>query len=98
VRFLTLACRLVRFTNAPSNYRGSFLPLLKRLRGATQPFIREELDELLDGYQINLDPKCEAYRRLAMAVLSAHVKALKDIERRNGGEPVDTPQIPEGAR
>jgi integrase len=57
--------------------------------------IREELDELLDIYQINLDPKCEAYRRLAMAVLSAHVKALKDIERRNGGEPVDTPQIPE---
>jgi integrase len=57
--------------------------------------IREELDELLYVYQISLDPKCEAYRRLAMAVLGAHVKALKDIERRNGGEPVDTPQIPE---
>lgn len=57
--------------------------------------IWEELDELLEAYQINLDPKCEAYRRLAMAVLSAHVKALKDIERRNGGEPVDTPQVPE---
>jgi integrase len=57
--------------------------------------IREELDELLDAYQINLDPKCEAYRRLAMAVLGAHVKALRDIERRSGGEPVDTPHIPE---
>jgi hypothetical protein len=57
--------------------------------------IREELDELLDVYQLNLDPKCEAYRRLAMAVLTAHVKALKDVERRNAGEPVDTPQIPE---
>ena len=32
--------------------------------------IREELDQLLDVYQINLDPKCEAYRRLAMAVLT----------------------------
>jgi hypothetical protein len=63
-------------------------------RGNTA-IIREELDELLDVYQINLDPKCEAYRRLAMAVLSAHVKALKDVERRNSGEPVDTPQIPE---
>jgi integrase len=63
-------------------------------RGDTT-IIREELDELLGAYQINLDPKCEAYRRLAMAVLSAHVKALKDIERRNGGEPVETPQIPE---
>ena len=50
--------------------------------------IREELDELLDVDQINLDPKSEAYRRLAMAVLGAHVKALKDIDRRNGGEPV----------
>ncbi len=57
--------------------------------------IREELDELLDAYQISLDPKCESYRRLAMAVLSAHVKALKDIERRNSGEPVDTPRTPE---
>jgi integrase len=57
--------------------------------------IREELDALLDGYQINLDPACEAYRRLAMAVLNVHVKALKDIERRSSGEPVDTPQIPE---
>jgi hypothetical protein len=63
-------------------------------RGNTA-IIREELDELLYVYQISLDPKCEAYRRLAMAVLSAHVKALKDIERRNEGEPVDTPQIPE---
>ena len=52
-------------------------------RGNTA-IIREELDELLYVYQISLDPKCEAYRRLAMAVLSAHVKALKDIERRNG--------------
>jgi integrase len=57
--------------------------------------IREQVAELLDAYQINLDPKCEAYRRLAMAVLSAHVKALKDIDRRNGGEPIDTPHIPE---
>ncbi len=57
--------------------------------------VREELNELLDAYQINLDPKCEAYRRLAMAVLGAHVKALKDIDRRNDGEPVDTPQVPD---
>jgi integrase len=63
-------------------------------RGNTA-IIREELDALLDTYQINLDPKCDAYRRLAMAVLSAHVKALRGIERRNGGEPVDTPPIPE---
>ena len=57
--------------------------------------IREELGAFLDTYQINLDPKSDAYRRLAMAVLAAHVKALKDIDRRGGGEPIDTPQIPE---
>ena len=28
---------------------------------------------------------------IAMAVLGAHVRALRDIDRRNGGEPVDTP-------
>ena len=66
-----------------------------RLRGVTLRVIREELAAFLDAYQINLDPKSEAYRRLAMAVLAAHVKALKDIERRSGGEPIDTPHIPE---
>jgi integrase len=63
-------------------------------RGHTA-IVQEPVAELLDAYQINLDPSCEAYRRLAMAVLSADVKALQAIARRDLGEPVDTPAIPE---
>jgi hypothetical protein len=55
-------------------------------------FVREHLEELLFTFQINLDRKSEAYRKLGMAVLSADVRAWKDVERRNAGEPVDTPR------
>jgi integrase len=53
--------------------------------------IREELDELLSAFQLNLDRASVAYRKLGMAVLAAHVRALKDVERRNAGEPIETP-------
>jgi hypothetical protein len=53
--------------------------------------IREELDELLNAFQLNVDRTSSSYRKLGMAVLTAHVRALKDIERRNAGEPVETP-------
>ena len=53
--------------------------------------IREELDELLDAFQLNVDRKSASYRKLGMAVLTAHARALKDIERRNTGEAVETP-------
>jgi hypothetical protein len=58
--------------------------------------VRAELDELLEAFQINLDRTSLSYRQLGMAVLNAHVKALKDIERRNAGEPVDTPAFTRG--
>jgi hypothetical protein len=54
--------------------------------------IKEELDELLLAFQLNVDRKSPSYRKLGMAVLAAHVRALRDIERRNKGEPVETPQ------
>lgn len=55
--------------------------------------IREQLDELLYAFQINLDRKSVSYRKLGMAVLTAHVKALKDIARRDAGEIIETPQL-----
>ncbi|MHC2561451.1 DUF6538 domain-containing protein [Bradyrhizobium liaoningense] len=55
--------------------------------------VRFGLEELLEEFQLNLDPKSQSYRRLGMAVLAARVKALKDIARRNTGEPVDTPTL-----
>jgi hypothetical protein len=58
--------------------------------------IKEELDELLSAFQLNVDRKSVSYRRLGRAVLAAHVRALKDIERRNSGEPVETPTFTYG--
>lgn len=55
--------------------------------------VRFGLEELLEEFQLNLDLKSQSYRRLGMAVLAARVKALKDIARRNAGEPVDTPAL-----
>lgn len=55
--------------------------------------VRYGVEELLEEFQVNLDPKGHSYRRLGMAVLAARVKALQDIGRRNTGEPVDTPAL-----
>jgi hypothetical protein len=50
------------------------------------------LEELLYTFQLShLDRKSAAYRKLGMAVLAAHVRGLKDIARRNAGEPIETP-------
>jgi integrase len=54
--------------------------------------IREELEELLHTFQLSrLDRKSASFRKFGMAVLAAHVRGLKDIERRNAGEPIETP-------
>jgi len=50
--------------------------------------VRLDMDELLEEFQLNLDRKSQSYRRLGMAVLAARVRGLKDIARRNAGEPV----------
>jgi hypothetical protein len=56
-------------------------------------FIRYEVDELLTVFQINLDPSSPSYRKLARAVMEAEVRALKAIQARNKGEPVETPPL-----
>ena len=56
-------------------------------------FIKYELNELLQVFRINLDPHCPDYRRVALAVIKANVRALKDIAARNRGEPIDTPKL-----
>jgi integrase len=55
---------------------------------------QEHLQELLAVFQINLDPQSEAYRKLGMAILRANVEALTAIARRNQGEPINTPKVP----
>jgi hypothetical protein len=55
------------------------------------------LDELLNGFRINLDRKSTAYRQLGMAVLKRDVEALQAVEQRNHGEVVETPRTAEPA-
>jgi integrase len=57
--------------------------------------MRWELDELLKLFRINLDRKSASYRELGTEVLKRFVQALQAIERRQRGEPVDTPPVPE---
>jgi integrase len=58
-------------------------------------FIRWELDELLQVFRINLDPSCPDYRKLALAVIRAFVRALEDILARNRGATIESPKLVE---
>jgi len=51
------------------------------------------VDNLLEVFQINLDPNCEGYRKLARAIQGAFVKALRAVLERNKGEPIETPPL-----
>ena len=52
------------------------------------------MEELLFIFRLNLDPKSADFRKLGMAVLRKDVEALRAIERRQKGEPVETPKLP----
>src|SRR6516165_4546915 len=55
--------------------------------------IRGEVDELLNVFQINLDPNCAAYFKLARVVQVAAVKYLRAVLARQRGEPIETPLL-----
>jgi integrase len=55
--------------------------------------IKYEVDELLKVFQINLDPSCGDYLKLARAIQAAFVKQLKAVLARHRGEPVETPPL-----
>jgi integrase len=56
--------------------------------------IREQMEELLHVFRINLDPKSVTFRKLGGAILQEDVKALRALERRHKGEPIETPRLP----
>lgn len=58
-------------------------------------FLRYELNELLQLFRINLDATCVDYRKVALAVIKAEVRALEDVLARNRGQPIDTPKLPD---
>jgi hypothetical protein len=57
--------------------------------------LRWDVDELLKVFRINLDHNSASYRKLGNAVLKQHVRSMEAIARRQKGEPVDTPALPE---
>jgi hypothetical protein len=70
------------------------LPAVKRaLARGNIEFIRYELNELLQLFRINLDPSCPDYRKLALAVMRAEVRALEDVLARNRGEAIESPKL-----
>ena len=56
-------------------------------------FIRYELNELLQLFRINLDPACADYRKVALAVIRAEVRALEDVLARHRGEAIESPKL-----
>jgi integrase len=56
-------------------------------------FIRDELNMLLQVLGINLDPACADYRKVALAVIKAFVRALEDVGARHRGEAIDSPKL-----
>ena len=74
------------------------LPALKEaLARGNVEFIRFEVNEMLQVFRINLDQSCPDYRRLALAMMRAEVRALEDIAARSQGEPIESPKIVEPA-
>src|SRR6516165_150302 len=55
--------------------------------------MRDDVDELLNVFQINLDPNCADYFKLARAVQVAAVKYLRAVLARQKGEPIETPAV-----
>jgi integrase len=57
--------------------------------------IAVQIDDVLSAFQINLDPHSPAYRELGLALLRAEVRAIRAIQQRHAGEPIETPPVPQ---
>jgi integrase len=61
--------------------------------------VEDHVTDALDTFGIKLAPSSLSYPKLGIAVLRAYVRALQDIEKRNSGQPVETPAVsPRAAR
>ena len=83
-----------RMMNKIEGAASDVLPLAREaLARGNIDFIRYELNELLQVFRINLDPNCLDYRKLALAVIKAEVRALEHVLARNRGTPIDSPKL-----
>lgn len=69
-------------------------------RGKSDVFWRSEVEEVLtwDGLGIRLDPASASWKLAERALQSAAVRAHDDIARRNKGDVVPTPELPDIAK
>ncbi len=58
--------------------------------------VEDDVALLLANFEIPLDKSSPSYRELGAEALRTYVRALKDIEKRNAGEPVETPKAARG--
>ena len=52
-----------------------------------------QLEQLLEVFQISLNKKAAAYRKLGLEVSRAEVRAIRAIQQRSAGEPIETPAL-----
>ena len=57
-------------------------------------YVKEEVEVLLDVFQLRLDERSDAYKMLSLVVLREHVRAYRALRGRSRGEPVETPSLP----
>jgi len=70
------------------------LPAAKKaLARGDLSFVQFELDDFLDGCDVNLDKASVSYRRLGYVFLKRQVEYLEAVDRRNRGEVVETPLL-----
>jgi len=60
--------------------------------------VEDDVALLLADFEINLDRKSVAYRELGTQALRAYVRALQAIDKRNAGEPIETPKFTRGSQ
>lgn len=58
----------------------------------------DDVSLLLADFQIDLDRDSLSYRELATQALRAYVRALQAIDKRNVGEPIETPKFTRGSQ
>jgi integrase len=77
-------------------YRKELTAAQSALARGNIEYVEPEVQELLnDVFHIRLDPASASYRQLSAAVLVEQVKALQALQRRQAGEPIETPPQPE---
>jgi integrase len=60
--------------------------------------VEHHVEDALSAFDISLDRDSLSFPKLGIEVLRAYVRALQAIDKRNAGEPVETPKFPRGSQ